>query len=52
MAQFAGMDLAASGQRTREILGWQPQQAGLIADIDHGRYFETVRPDFATAKAS
>ena len=38
-AMFAGMDLPASSQRTRELLGWQPKQPGLIADLEHGRYF-------------
>jgi len=37
---FAAMDLAASGQRTRELLGWEPKQPGLIADIDQPYYFE------------
>jgi len=27
--------------RTRELLGWQPAQPGLIADLDRPRYFET-----------
>jgi hypothetical protein len=39
-ARFAGMDLPASSQRTRELLRWQPKQPGLIADMEHGRYFE------------
>jgi nucleoside-diphosphate-sugar epimerase len=37
---FAGMDNLASSQRTRELLGWEPKQIGLIADIDRPRYFE------------
>jgi nucleoside-diphosphate-sugar epimerase len=52
MAQFAGMDLAASSQRTREQLGWEPRELGLLADIDHSRYFEGLEKDFATATAS
>jgi nucleoside-diphosphate-sugar epimerase len=51
-AHFAEMDLASSGQRTREVLGWQPQQPGLIADIDHPRYFETPNRNFAAVTAS
>jgi nucleoside-diphosphate-sugar epimerase len=38
-AMFAGMDLPASSQRTRDLLGWLPKQPGLIADLEHGRYF-------------
>ena len=38
-AMFAGMDLPASSQQTRDLLGWQPKQPGLIADLEHGRYF-------------
>ena len=39
-AFFAAMDLAGSSERTRKVLGWQPEQPGLIADLDHPRYFE------------
>ena len=39
-AHFAALDNPASSRRTREVLGWQPTQAALIADLDHGRYFE------------
>jgi nucleoside-diphosphate-sugar epimerase len=39
-AHFAALDNPASSLRTREALGWQPTQAALIADLDHGRYFE------------
>jgi nucleoside-diphosphate-sugar epimerase len=38
-ALFAGMDASASSERTRSQLGWQPEQPGLIADIDHPAYF-------------
>jgi nucleoside-diphosphate-sugar epimerase len=38
-AQFAAMDNPASSQRTRELLGWQPKQPGLIADLDRPSYF-------------
>jgi nucleoside-diphosphate-sugar epimerase len=39
-ADFAAADLPASSQRTRELLGWQPKQPGLIPDLDRPRYFE------------
>jgi nucleoside-diphosphate-sugar epimerase len=32
-AHFAGLDCPASSKLTRERLGWQPQQIGLIADL-------------------
>jgi nucleoside-diphosphate-sugar epimerase len=40
-AHFAALDNPTSSARTRETLGWQPQQPGLIADFDHTRYFQT-----------
>jgi nucleoside-diphosphate-sugar epimerase len=36
---FAGIDAPTSSVRTRSLLGWQPEQPGLIADIDHPAYF-------------
>jgi nucleoside-diphosphate-sugar epimerase len=39
-AHFAGMDIPTSSERTRELLGWQPTQPGLIRDLDRARYFE------------
>jgi nucleoside-diphosphate-sugar epimerase len=38
-AHFAAMDSAASSQRTRDQLGWQPKQPGLIFDLDLASYF-------------
>jgi nucleoside-diphosphate-sugar epimerase len=39
-AMFAGMDVPTSSERTRALLGWQPTQPGLLADIDRPAYFE------------
>ncbi len=39
-AHFAALDNPSSSKRTREKLGWQPKQAGLIPDLDRPRYFE------------
>ena len=39
MAFFFAMDLAASSALTRERLGWQPTQPGLLADLDQEHYF-------------
>src|SRR2546422_5330282 len=33
-AQFAAMDNPASSRRTRQLLGWQPKQPALLADLD------------------
>lgn len=40
LAHFVAMDSPASSQRTCELLGWQPKQPGLIADLDSTHYFE------------
>lgn len=40
LAHFALMDSPASSERTRKLLGWQPRQTGLIADLDAAQYFE------------
>jgi nucleoside-diphosphate-sugar epimerase len=36
---FIGIDAPASSTLTRELLGWQPTQPGLIDDLDKGHYF-------------
>ena len=38
-AHFAAIDSPAASQRTRELLGWQPKQPGLLPDLDRPRYF-------------
>lgn len=40
-ANFAALDAAASSKWTQQQLGWKPKQIRLIADLEHGRYFET-----------
>jgi nucleoside-diphosphate-sugar epimerase len=40
-AHFVAADIPGSSQWTRERLGWQPKQPGLIEDIDRPRYFES-----------
>ncbi len=44
LAGFLGADSPASSALTRELLGWQPTQPGLIADLDQGHYFQQVHP--------
>jgi len=39
LGPFAAADNPASSARTRERLGWQPQQPGLLADLDRPGYF-------------
>jgi nucleoside-diphosphate-sugar epimerase len=41
LAMFMGMDMPASSALTRQRLGWHPAGPGLIADLDHTRYFES-----------
>jgi len=38
LAAFAGVDNPTSSARTQELLDWKPEQPGLLADIDAGRY--------------
>jgi nucleoside-diphosphate-sugar epimerase len=40
-ALFAAVDVPASSALTRERLGWQPRQPGLIPDLDRPSYFDT-----------
>jgi nucleoside-diphosphate-sugar epimerase len=42
MAAFWGLDIPASSAITRELLGWNPEQPGLIPDLEEGHYFEQV----------
>jgi hypothetical protein len=39
IAHFFAMDSAASSTQTRDRLGWQPVQPGLIADLNAEHYF-------------
>lgn len=39
-AHFAAIDNPASSRQTRELLGWEPKQPGLLADLDQPHYFE------------
>jgi nucleoside-diphosphate-sugar epimerase len=38
-AHFAAIDNRASSEKTQAALGWRPTHPGLIADLDHPRYF-------------
>jgi nucleoside-diphosphate-sugar epimerase len=40
LAPFVMADNPASSDPTRTQLGWQPKEPGLIADLEHGRYFD------------
>ncbi|HLJ99975.1 MAG TPA: SDR family oxidoreductase [Streptosporangiaceae bacterium] len=43
LAHFIGADAPASSTITRELLGWQPTQPGLLEDLEKGHYFGTGR---------
>jgi nucleoside-diphosphate-sugar epimerase len=43
LAGFLAPDSPASAALTRELLGWQPTQPGLIDDLDQGHYFDGPR---------
>ena len=40
LAPFLGADAPASSSLTRELLGWQPVQPGLLDDLGKGHYFD------------
>jgi nucleoside-diphosphate-sugar epimerase len=40
LASFLALDSPASSTLTRELLGWQPTQPGLIEDLEKGHYFQ------------
>jgi nucleoside-diphosphate-sugar epimerase len=40
-ARFAALNVPTSSARTRQQLGWQPTERGLIADLDGAGYFES-----------
>ena len=39
-AHFASFDCPSSSKHTQDVLGWQPVQPGLIADVDNDYYFK------------
>jgi len=43
LVPFLMADNPASSDMTRAQLGWQPKEQGLIADLDHERYFNTAQ---------
>jgi nucleoside-diphosphate-sugar epimerase len=42
LAGFLGIDVPASSALTREQMGWQPTQPGLIEDLEQGHYFHAL----------
>jgi nucleoside-diphosphate-sugar epimerase len=39
LGAFLAIDAPASSTLTRELLGWQPTQPGLLEDLERGHYF-------------
>ena len=39
LGSFAGIDMAASSERTRQALGWTPKEPSLLEDLDSDAYF-------------
>ncbi|MDN3273504.1 SDR family oxidoreductase [Frankia sp. RB7] len=39
-ARFAAVDVPSSSAKTRALLGWEPQEKGLIEDLDQPYYFK------------
>lgn len=50
LANLVTLNLPASNAITRQALGWEPAQPGLLADLDNGHYFPL--PDAASRGAT
>jgi nucleoside-diphosphate-sugar epimerase len=40
-APFAAIDNRVSSERTRDLLAWQPEEPGLLLDLDRPSYFQS-----------
>ena len=40
LASFLPLDMPVSNTLTRELVGWEPTNPGIIADLDEGHYFQ------------
>ncbi|MFF4314351.1 SDR family oxidoreductase [Streptomyces sp. NPDC001507] len=38
---FVSLDVPVRSGRTRELLGWEPVEAGVLADLEEGHYFRS-----------
>lgn len=51
LANLVTLDLPASNAVTRQGLGWEPAQPGLLADLDNGHYFPAADEPMAVSPA-
>jgi hypothetical protein len=42
LANLVTLDLPASNRITRQTLGWEPRQPGLLDDLHNGHYFSAA----------
>lgn len=45
LANLVTLNVPASNAITRQILGWNPTQPGLLADLDNGHYFDATEQE-------
>ncbi len=47
LGMFFGLDAPASAAFTQDQLGWRPTHPGLLADLEHGTYFDSGASKYA-----
>jgi hypothetical protein len=44
LASFVGLDAPVTSEVTRRVMGWAPQEVGLLEDLELEHYFAVATP--------